>query len=198
MFNTKKDRYIIELAIEFNLSAINKWLNKSGKEEDIAKISKDWGNDDVWLNYYIDVLPSGQSSDMYHHRKRGVISNNVGGTDFLENVDQNIEHFLKSSNIKMLAWEPWREFLSLEVNKKLILLAPVEEFVELQVNRVLKNGGSPKDEEKKIKVPISFDDQNNPEELIEIWRGSASNRSVGFSNALCSISASTLNFEVEY
>lgn len=198
MFKPKTDRQIVELAIEFNLSAISKWLDENDEIEDIEKIPKDWGSDAVTLSYYVDILPNGQNSDMYFHRKKGVISGNVGGIDFLENVDKDLEQFLKSSQIKMLSWSPWRQFIGLDVNKKTILLAPVEEIVELQVNRVLKNGGSIKDEEKKIRVPLSFDDQNNPKEFIEIWRGNASDRSVGFSNALGSVSASTLNFEVEY
>lgn len=198
MFNSKKDRQIVELCIEFNLTAIDKWLEAGSKIEDIEKMPKDWGSDDVKLSYYIDVFPNGHNSDMYFHRKKGVISGNVGGIDYLENVGEEIEFYLKSSKIKVLSWRSWREFIGLDVNQNAILLAPVEEIVELQTSRVLKNGGSIRDEDKKIRVPIVFDDQNNPKEFTEIWRGSASNRSVGFSNALGSISASTLNFEVEY
>lgn len=198
MFNTKKDRQIVELCIEFNLTAIDKWLDKSGKVEDIEKIPKDWNSDDVKLSYYIDILPNGQSGDMYFHRKKSVISGNVGGIDFLENVDEELEYYFRDSKIKVLAWRPWRQFIGLDVNKEPILLAPVEEIVELQANGVLKNPGTIKDEDKKIQVPTLFDDHNNPQRFTEIWRGSASNRSVGFSNALGSVSASTLNFEVEY
>jgi hypothetical protein len=199
MFSAKKDRQIVELTIEFNLSAISKWLDESGEVENVEKIEKNWGDDDIEkLSYYIDMLPSGQNSDIYYHRKKGVMSGNVGGIDFLENVDPNLEDFLKNSKIKMLDWGLWRQFIGLHVNKKIILLAPIEEIVELQLNGVLKNGGSLKDEETKIKVPILFDDKNNPKEFIEIWRGSSSDRSIGFSNALGLVSASTLNFEVEY
>lgn len=198
MFNTKRDRQIVELCIEFNLTAIDKWLDTGSKIEDIKKIPKEWNGDDVKLSYYIDVLPNGKSSDMYFHRKKSIISGSVGGIDYLENVDEDLEYYFKNSKIKVLSWRPWRQFIGLDVNQNAILLAPVEEIVELQTNRLLKNGGSIRDEDKKIQVPILFDDQNNPKEFTDIWRGSASNRSVGFSNALGSISASTLNFEVEY
>lgn len=198
MFNTKKDRNVVELAIEFNLTAISRWLGENGEIKDIEKIEKDWGSDAIKMSYWIDVLPSGQNSDMYYHRKKGVMSGNVGGIDFLKNVDKNLEYFLKNSEIKMIEWRILGDTLGLVVNKKLILLAPIGEIVELQVNRVLKNGGNVMDGEKKIKVPISFDDQKNPKEFMEIWRGSNSDRSIGFSNALGSVSASTLNFEVEY
>lgn len=198
MFKSKKDRYVVELAIKFNLSEIDKWLDKSGKIKDIKKPPKDFNGDDVWLSYYIDVLPNGQSSDMYYHRKKGVVSANYGGIDYLKNVDKNIEYFLKNSKIERLSWSGWREFIGLDVNQKLILNAPVEEIVELQVNGVLKNGGSLRDKEKKIKVPVSFDDQNNPKKFMEAWRISPSARSIIFSNALGSISVSNWNDEVEY
>lgn len=198
MFKVKKDRNVVELAIEFNLTAINKWLGDFGEIKDIEKIEKDWAVDAVKMSYWIDVLPSGQNSDMYYHRKKGVISGNVGGIDFLENVDKNLEFFLKNSEIKILEWRIMGDTLGLAVNKKLILLAPIVEIVELQVNRVLKNGSTVLDGESKIKVPISFDDQKNPKEFMEIWRSSNSNRSIGFSNALGCVSASTLSFEVEY
>lgn len=198
MFNTKKDRQIVELCIEFNLTAIDAWLEAGSIIEDIEKIPKDWNSNDIKLSYYIDVLPNGQNSDMYFHRKKGVMSGNVGGIDYLENVDEDLKYYFKKSKIKVLSWLPWRQFIGLDVNQNAILLAPVEEIVELQTNRVLKNGGSIRDEDKKIRVPILYDDQNNPKEFTEIWRGSASDRSIGFSNALGSISASTLNFEVEY
>ena len=159
------------------------------------KMEKDW-KDSVIQSYYIDVLPSGKVSDMYFHRKKGVISNNIGGIDYLENINESSKRF--TEKIQVLAWESWREFLSLRVNKKPILLVPVAEIVELQVNGTLKKGGHPREEEQKIKVPFSFHDNGQPKELIEILRHSASSRSVGFSNALGSVAASTLNFEVEY
>jgi hypothetical protein len=197
MFGQKKDRKVVELTIVFNLSAISKWLDTNSEIEDIEKLEKDWDGDAVKLSYYIDVLPNGQSGDMYYHRKKGIISGNVSGIDFLENVDQSLKSFLKDNKIHVLAWKPWRQFMRLDVNNKPILLVPIEEIVELQINR-LKNGGSVRDEEKKIKVPILFNEQNNPKKFIEIWRGSPSDLSVGFHNALAWVSASSLNFEVEY
>jgi hypothetical protein len=83
-----------------------------------------------------------------------LISGSVGGIDYLENIDEDIEYYFKNSKIKVLSWRPWRQFIGLDVNQKAILLAPVGEIVELQKNGVLKNGGSIRDEDKKIQVPM--------------------------------------------
>ena len=94
----------------------------------------------------------------------------------------------------------WREFLSLAVNRKLILHVPVAEIAELQVMGKLKNGGNALDvgKEQKIKVPFSFDDSNHPKEFINVWRGSYHSKSVCYRNALGSVTASAFNSEVLY
>lgn len=203
MFNTKKDRSVIEVTIEFNITAIGEWLKAGAKFEDIDKIKREkygaWG-DPVTQKYVIDMLPIGQSSNSYFHRNKGVISQNIGGIDFLENASRDIKYIAeKEAKIGVLQWEMWRGCLGLKVNKNLILLTPpLTEVVELETKGVLSKPGRIMDKDVKIKVPYSFDDENKPKEFMEIWRGSASDRSLGYGNGLAHVSFSTLNFEVEY
>jgi hypothetical protein len=193
MFGTKKDRGVVALTIEFNLTAIGKWLNDNGETKDIEKMNKFWDEySEVIQRYHIDVLPNGQVSDMYFHREKGVITNVDGGIDYLRNVDNNLKSFLKNTKIEVLAWGSLRQSVSLRVNEKNILFAPVDEIIELQKDRKLKNGKLDLfAEPQKIKVPISFDDDNQPKEFAEVWRISRSPNSVGYQNALGSVSAST-------
>jgi hypothetical protein len=203
MFNTKKDRMVVEVTIEFNITAIGEWLKAGGKFEDLDKIKREkygaW-RDAVTQKYVIDMLPIGQTSNAYFHRNKGVISQNIGGIDFLENANQDVKYIAtKEAKIAVLQWDMWRGCLGLKANKNLILLTPpLTEVVELETKGVLSKPGGVRDEDTKIKVPVSFDDNNNPKEFMEIWRGSASDRSLGYGNALAHVSFSTLNFEVEY
>lgn len=203
MFNSKKDRMVVEVTIEFNITAIGEWLKAGGKFEDIDKIQREkygaW-KDAITQKYVIDVLPIGQTSDAYFHRNKGVISQNIGGIDFLENAKEDVKYIAqKEAKISVLQWDMWRGCLGLKANKNLILLTPpLTEVVELETKGVLSKPGGVRDEDTKIKVPVSFDDNNDPKEFMEIWRGSASDRSLGYGNALAHVSFSTLNFEVEY
>lgn len=203
MFNTKKDRRVVEVTIEFNITAIGDWLKAGAKFEDIDKIKREkygaW-KDAVTQKYVIDMFPIGKIDNAYFHRNKGVISQNIGGIDFLENAKEDIKYIAgKEAKIGVLQWEMWRGCLGLKANKNLILLTPsLAEVLELETQGKLSNPGSIKDEDTKIKVPVSFDDNNQPKESIEVWRGSASDRSLGYGNALGHVSFSTLNFEVEY
>ena len=203
MFNFKKDRVVVEVTIEFNITAIGEWLKTGGKFEDIDKIKREkygaW-KDAVTQKYVIDMLPIGQTSDAYFHRNKGVISQNIGGIDFLENANRDVKYIAeKEAKISVLQWEMWRGCLGLKANKNLILLTPpLTEVVELETKGVLSKPGGVRDEDTKIKVPVSFNDDRSPKEFMEIWRGSASDRSLGYGNALAHVSFSTLNFEVEY
>lgn len=203
MFNTKKDRMVVEVTIEFNITAIGEWLKAGGKFEDIDKIKREkygaW-KDAVTQKYVIDMLPIGQTSNAYFHRNKGVISQNIGGIDFLENANNDVKYIAqKEAKIGILAWEMWRGCLGLKANKNLILLTPpLSEVVELETKGVLSKPGGVRDEDVKMKVPVSFNDDKSPKEFMEIWRGSASDRSLGYGNGLAHVSFSTLNFEVEY
>jgi len=204
MFNTKKDRLVVEVTIEFNITAIGQWLKAGGKFEDIDKIKREeygaW-KDAVVQKYVIDMLPIGQTSNAYFHRNKGIISQNIGGIDFLENANNDIKYIAeKEAKISVLAWDMWRGCLGLKANKNLILLTPpITEVIELETTGKLANPSvDVKAEDTKIKVPVSFDDENKPKEFMEIWRGSASDRSLGYGNGLAHVSFSTLNFEVEY
>lgn len=200
MFNAKKDRRVVEITIEFNITAIGQWLSAGGKLEDIDKIDRDW-KDAVIQKYVIDMLPIGQTSSAFFHRNKGVISQNIGGIDYLENAKEDIKYIVeKETKIGMLSWSTWRGCLSLEAQRNLILLTPpLTEVLELETKGALTNPGrDAKADDVKIRVPVSFDDKNNPKEFMEIWRGTATDRSLGFGNALGHVSFSVLNFEVEY
>jgi len=195
---------VVEVSIEFNITTIGERLKAGGKFEDIDKIKREkYGERKaaVLQKYVIDMLPIGQTNDAYFHRNKGVISQNIGGIDFLENANENVKYIAeKESKISVLQWEMWHGCLGLKANKNLILLTPpLTEVVELETKGSLSN--KPVDiraEDTKIKVPVSFNDDKSPKEFMEIWRGSASDRAVGYSNALAHVSFSTLNFEVEY
>ncbi len=198
MFGSKKDRKIVELVIEFNLDAISRWIADDGEIEDIEKMEKNWKNCLI-RTYRIDVLPNGQMSNMYFHREKGLISSNMGGIDFLENTHASMKNFCEKNKIQILGWERWREYLSLRINKKPILLVPIKEFGIIQTGGKLDNQAKILGrEERAVQVPISFSEDGKPKNHIQIWRSSASSESVGYSNALASVSASILNFEVEY
>jgi hypothetical protein len=203
MFNTKKDRRVVEVTIEFNISAIGLWLNAGGKFQDIDKLERDWA-DAVIQKYVIDMFPIGQRDNAYFHRNKGLISQNIGGIDYLAYAKEDIKYIAKKeAKIGMLSWNMWRGCLGLDVQgdaqKNMIFLTPpLTEVVELETKGALLNPGGIMTEDVKIKVPISFDDKNNPKEFMDIWRGSHSDRSLGYGNALGHVSFSTLNFEVEY
>ena len=147
MFNTKKDRRVIEIEIAFNITAIGEWLKAGVKFEDIDKIKREkygaW-KDAVTQKYVIDMLPIGQTSDAYFHRNKGAISQNIGGIDFLENAKEDVKYIAeKEAKISVLQWEMWRGCLGLKANKNLILLTPpLTEVVELETKGVLSKPGA--------------------------------------------------------
>lgn len=200
MFNIEKNSHVVELVIEFNLTAISKWLDSNCKIVDIEQIEYNYKNT-IIQSYYIDVLPNRPYNNMYFHRNKGVVSNNVGGIDHLENVNKDIKQFIKqsASKIQIIEWGYWFEYLFLHVNGKPILLVPIEEFQILQNGGILKNQSKKLGREKRlIEVPVSFKKDGTATEHIQIWRNSSSSKSVGYNNTLGSVAASTLSFEVEY
>lgn len=154
------------------------------------------------------MFPIGKSDNAYYHRNKNVISQNICGIDFLKKDesfvswnDENVTYVTKNK-IGLLEWGIWHGGLALYADKNAILLTPP--FTEL---RELEAGTLPRPNKKtfgagvedtRIKVPISFDDNNNPKEFMDVWRGSQNENSLGYGNALGHVSFSTLNFEVEY
>ena len=70
-------------------------INPLDQFEDIDKIKREkygaW-KDAVTQKYVIDMLPIGQTSNAYFHRNKGVISQNIGGIDFLENANGDVKY----------------------------------------------------------------------------------------------------------
>lgn len=207
MFNTKKDRRVVEVTIEFNISAIGQWLSTGGKFEDIDKIDREW-KDAVTQKYVIDMFPIGQSDNAYYHRNKGVISQNISGIDFLDDAKEDIKYIAKKeAKIEMLSWDMWRGCLGLNIQgnaiKSIMLLTPpLTEVVELETTGKLKKAPTnlmkAMTEEIEIDVPYSFDDSNNPKEFMKVWRWSPNDRLLRYGNALGHISFSTSNGEVMY
>lgn len=180
------------------MTAISEWLKAGGNFEGIANLERDWQNG-VIQKYVIDMFPIGKMSNAYLHRNKSVISQNIAGIDFLDDAKQDLKYLAKGAKIEALAWEMWRGCLVLRVNKNSIMLTPpLAEVVELETQGKLSNPGSYSAEDTKIKVPVSFDENNQPKKFIEVWRGSASDTSLGYGNALGHVSFSTRNLKVLY
>ncbi len=200
MFNAKKDRMVVEITIEFNITAIGKWLKGGGRFEDIDKLKRDWDGALI-QKYVIDMLPIGQTSNAYFHRNKGIISQNITGFDYLESANEDIRIHLKiePSNIANLGWDMWRGRLLLKTRDKLLLMTPpLTEVVELETTGELSSFSGAL-EDTKITVPVSFekDHPDHPKEFMEIWQG-AGPKSLGYGNALGHVSFSTDFFKVEY
>lgn len=205
MFNTK-DRQVVEICIEFNITAIIDWLKSGGKFEDIDQIKREefgsWGNATT-QKYLIDMIPIGKNSNVYYHRRKNLISQNISGIDFLGTLGEETKFFLKRAGVQALEWRQRKGSLLLMIHTEkggeLILTTPLlTEVVELETKGGLSNPGSLQNEDQKMKTAVSFNQDGTPREYMEIWRGSASSQSLGYGNGLGHISFSTLNFQVEY
>lgn len=205
MFNTK-DRQVVEITIEFNITAITEWLFSGGKFEDIDKIKREkfgsWGNS-ITQKYVLDMLPIGKTDNAYYHRNKSLISQNISGIDYLGNANEEVKFLLKKAEVYGLEWSVWKGSLLLMVQRKegreiIFATPPLTEVIELETKGKLANGGSLRDKDQKMKVVVSLNEDGTPKESLEIWRVSASNKSLGYNNSLGHVSFSTLNFEVEY
>lgn len=192
MFNTKKDREVINITIEFNLSAISLWLKKNGEIQDIETTEKFWGANIVKQSYFIDVIPNGKRSDSYFHRNKSTISSNIDGIDYFDNSNEGIKRFVKDNNIQSLSWAYWGEHICLYVNKKPIIFTPLFEFLQLQELGSLSNPNIGLANEK-IKVKTPLESKN----FIEIWRTCLSSRAVGYHNVLGTVHGAT-GFRIQY
>lgn len=206
MFNTK-DRSVVEITIEFNVTAIVEWLKSGGKFKDIDKIKREeygsWG-DSITQKYIIDMLPIGKTDNAYYHRSKGLISQNISGIDFLEKTNEETKFLLKEKDAQMFfQWRIWKGSIILMVHSKdikeiIFATPPLIEAIELETKGKLINGGNLRDEDQKIKVAVCLNEDGTAKESLDIWRGSASSQSLGYGNALGHVSFSTLNFEIEY
>lgn len=205
MFNLSKDRQVVEAMIEFNITAINDWLESGGKFEDIDKIEKEWDDDAVIKDYVIDILPVGTNSNAYFHRTKGAVTQNISGYDFLKNTDKGIRYYIDGldSQIKKFSWHMWRGSIGLKVfgdsEDRLILITPVlNDLLDLERKGKVSESDGPEGDGVLIKVPVSYYKENKPNETLEILRRSSCPQTVWYKNGLASVSFSVLNFEVEY
>ncbi len=204
IFNFQGDRRVVALTIEFNLLAISEWLKsgaseKSGREywDAIEKIEKE--KFDVIRDYHIDVLPNGKASDMYFHRAKGIISNQIDGWE--ANIDGERWY---ADKVEMLEWYYWRNFLDLRANDKSILLVPLTDFGDLQMYGKIRNLGVVKEygESELVKVPVRFvPNGDRALEFTHVSRTISHRQGVGYENALASVyaqSSGLMGREVEY
>lgn len=211
MFGNKKDRQIIGIAIEFNVTAIGQWLRSDAEFKDIPNIDRDWKNVAV-QRYAIDMFPIGLESNAYFHRSKKSLSQNISGVDYLENVTDSEVKFILDKKVKIegLEWEMWQGCISLIVHfngtRNLVLLTPVlsEVAVLESTGRVPKHKKASTNlirsrmEDVEIEVPYSFGHDNKPEEFTKVWRRNSSYSSLVYYNALGRVSFSIMNGEVEY
>ncbi len=209
MFKKQQPKYIVQFQIDFNLSEVKDWIKEGGDIQKLGKNEPHWYGEmdeeikNPFLNsYVIDIIPNSLGLDCYYHSKVGRITNNIGGVDYLENTTQEITDFCERNGIRKFVWGLWRQYITVKVNNKLALVVPLDKIIELQIkgklsranfiHETLDNYGL------RLDVPISFDDKGVAKETISVWHSTVSTESVGYFNEIVSISASTLNFKVEY
>lgn len=206
MFNIKPDRQVVEITVEFNMFDILDWLKSGARPEDIGKIDRNWGHNMV-QKYVIDMLPIGKTSNAYFHRGKGLISQKIAGIDYLNNADEETKFFAKKQKLEALEWSIWNGCLLLMIHvdgqRKIISATPVlMEVIELEKTGKIKDSrNSLRDEDIKISVPISLNEEGNPKDSIDMWKWYAilGQSSVSYGNGLGRISfSSSLLFEVEY
>ncbi len=209
MFEKNKQKYILEFEIDFNLTNIAEWLKGDDDLNNVCKPNLKWFDysfdnrkDPLVQSYVIDALPSSPGIDMFFHRGAGCITNNLGGFDYLGKLTGYKAEFCEKNKINKLSWGQWKNFITATVNERLVIAVPVEKFVELQINGKLSNQsfigtGIVGDSGEILQIPTSFEG-GVPNKTIPVWHSTKSDKSIGFRNDLCAVSAHTLNFEVEY
>lgn len=205
-----KGGHVIEFEISFNLTAIGDWIKAGANIEQLGQKAPNWYRSDDGdtlypeLNSYrIDVVPYAEGFDAYYHRRANQLSNNISGTDYLRNADDEIVRYCERHGIKSFRWETWNQYITATVNEEFfVMMAPIHKFIELQTNGKLSNesfvGTRIDNEQVKVDVPLALNDDGTAKKTMPVWHSTASPKSIGYMNELVSISGHTLNFEVEY
>lgn len=200
----KKDRTKITLMLSFNLTAIGEWLKDGGKLEDAEKIQENWLHSTA-ENYTIDVIPTGAASEVYFHRRAGVVSAGYDGMHRFNTTSiaasEHVKEYATRLGIENISWKAWRNLIIFYVNDKPCFAAPMKEIAELQINGRVKDAGNLLDHKPvELALPIAFEENGIPKERIKIKRsnGISFNSAVEYGNALGRFSASAGAFEVQY
>lgn len=201
---------MIEFEISFNLTAISDWIKSGSDIKTLGQKAPNWyrAEDGETLypqcnEYRIDVLPYAEGFDAYYHRKANQLSNNISGTDYLNNATDEIKDYCKRQGLQSFRWETWNQYITATVNDEFfVMMVPIQKFIELQTNGKLSNesfvGTRIDNEQVKMDVPLALNDDGTAKKTMPIWHGTASPKSIGYMNELVSISGHTLNFNVEY
>lgn len=204
-----KGRYIIEFEISFNLTAIADWIKAGSDIKELGQKPPNWYRSEdgeslqpVCNEYRIDVLPYAEGFDAYYHRRANQLSNNISGTDYLNNATEEIKNYCERNGIHDFRWETWNQYITASVNDQFLMMAPINKFIELQTNGKLSDGsfiGTRIDNEQvRIDVPLALNEDGTAKKTMPVWHGTASPKSTGYMNDVVSISGHVLNFNVGY
>lgn len=206
MFNTKKDRNIINVTIRLNLSNIFKWIRSGSDINKINNLASDSELDDLFKFYIIDMIPIGQVSNAYFHRSKNLVSRSISGTDFLTKADEDLRINSKEEGLEEISWSFNKDyfFIALKINgkKKIIFqTVPLLEVEELEKYGVIKNISNLQ-REKGVKLRV-LDDLNENSQFkggMEIEKNYylLGNSGVSYKNGLASVDFSIPIFDTEY
>lgn len=212
MFKNKEPKFVVEFQIDFNVTNAATWLEEGGDLDTLGRKEANWYKredeefglaDPIINSYIVDILPL-KGVDAYYHRRANRMANNICGIDFLNNVtDRRLLDFCEKHKISVFQWDFWRsKYLIGSINQRPAIIVPIDKFLELQIHgKLLPESvvGNRLDREYvKMEVPSSYNEDGTVKSHVSIWTGTASRESVGYKNEIVTVSANTLNFEVEY
>jgi len=201
---------MVEFEISFNLTAIAEWIKAGLDLKELGQEEPNWYRSKngetlypLCNEYRIDVLPYAEGFDAYYHRKAKQLSNNISGTDYLHNANDEIKNYCKRHDIQSFRWETWNQYITVTINDEFfVMMAPIHKFIELQTIGKIRNesyvGTQLNNEQIKVDVPLALNEDGSAKKTMPVWHSTASAKSVGYMNDLVSISGHTLNFNVEY
>lgn len=182
MFNTKNDKYIVNVLITLNIEEVKERLRK-GKSLISLTNSEQWKVDNYKQEYSIDLLPYGKEAVAYYHRDDNRFSQSFSGAKSVLDENLDISWTLNKGNVIGIVVES-------EGKKDLLLVTPpLHEVGELMVSGKIKNNRSLGDfKEEKISVNLS---DHETVEVMKSGAGGVSDSYLGFRNEVCKISFST-------
>ncbi|TSC79131.1 MAG: hypothetical protein G01um101425_768 [Candidatus Peregrinibacteria bacterium Gr01-1014_25] len=206
MFGHKKDRHVVELIVQFNLTAIDTWLHDGAKIENI-EVGKKWQTEDIIKSYFVDILPSGNNSLIFFHRESKKFANSLAASDWINiedlmKVKSSSKSHGKKNEIQGFEWEFWHDFICTYVHvngtRAYLLAAPFDEIYRLHTVGELETKKFEGDSNV-IEVPSRWDEKGGYDykNSLKIQRR-CNQRSVGYSNSLACVSANVSNSQVLY
>lgn len=187
MFNTKKDKYIVNVSIDFDVYEIERRIkgNKSllALTEDEKKPSFIYKQDH---NINIDFLPYGKNTIAYYHRNDNSFSQAFSKQQVPLDDNLKVSWSFRGNQVTVI--------LETEEKSELLLVTPtLQEVEELMSYGKIKNNKDLRDfGEEKVTINLS---KNETAEVMKSGAGGVSESYVGFRNDVCGISFSTTYYE---